>query len=115
MANVKDVKRGPIKITLSDGVEREMKFTLNALATLEEKYGSVQAAFDKLEESSVVALRTILFVGLHSTDADLTEEQVGDLIDVAHMEDIISSLGNTFSADMPAADADAAEGESPKA
>ena len=32
MSNVADVKSKTVKITLNDGVERTIKFTLNALA-----------------------------------------------------------------------------------
>ena len=34
MANVKDVKSKAVKITLTDGVERTIKFTLNAMAEI---------------------------------------------------------------------------------
>jgi hypothetical protein len=62
MSNLADVKNKTVKITLNDGVERTIKFTLNALAELEDKFGSVQAAFDKLEkENSMKALRAILW------------------------------------------------------
>jgi len=102
MSNLADAKRKAVKITLNDGVEREVKFTLNALAELEDKFGSVQAAFDKLEkENSMKALRTILWAGFLHSDATLTEQQVGNLIDLAYMQELIGSLGQAFETDMP--------------
>lgn len=101
MSNIKDVKSKTIKITLNDGVERNVKFTLNALAELEDMFGSVQAAFDKLEkENSMKALRAILWAGLIWESPDLTELQVGNLIDIAYMQDLVDSLGAAFDEDM---------------
>lgn len=102
MSNVALVKRKAIKITLNDGVEREVKFTLNALAELEDKFGSVDAAFEKLEkENSMKALRTILWAGFLHENPDLTEQQVGNLIDLAYMQDLMETLGNALEQDMP--------------
>lgn len=101
MANLADVKRKAVKITLLDGVERNIRFTLNALAELENEYGSVDAAFAKLDKNSVVALRFILWAGLMHEDANLTVTQVGNLIDLEYMESLMSSLGEALSNDMP--------------
>ena len=48
MSNIKDAKSKSTPITLCDGVERELRFTLNALAELEERYGTVEDAFKAL-------------------------------------------------------------------
>ena len=101
MSNLADVKNKTVKITLNDGIERTIKFTLNALAELEDKFGSVQAAFDKLEkENSMKALRTILWSGFLHESPDLTEQQVGNLIDIAYMQELVESLGTAFENDM---------------
>ena len=102
MANVKDVKAEAVKITLTDGVERTIKFTLNAMAELEDRYGSVDEAFKQLDNNSIKAVRCILWAGLIHEDPDLTEQQVGNLIDIQYMQDLMTSLGSAFDADMPA-------------
>lgn len=102
MANVKDVKAKAVKITLTDGVERTIKFTLNAMAELEDRYGSVDEAFKQLDNNSIKAVRCILWAGLIHEDPDLTEQQVGNLIDIQYMQDLMASLGSAFDADMPA-------------
>lgn len=102
MSNVKDVKHKAIKMTLSDGVEREIKFTLNAMAELEDRYGTVDAAFDKLNEGSMKAIRCVLWAGLLHTEEGLTETQVGNLIDVMNIKDIMDSMNTALDADMPA-------------
>lgn len=101
MANVKDVKSKAVKITLTDGVERTIKFTLNAMAELEDRYGSVEEAFKQLDNNSIKAVRCILWAGLIHEDPDLTEQQVGNLIDIQYMQELMASLGDAFDADMP--------------
>ena len=101
MANVKDVKAAAVKITLTDGVERTIKFTLNAMAELEDRYGSVEAAFKQLDNGSIKAVRCILWAGLIHEDPDLTEQQVGNLIDLQYLQELMSSIGDAFDNDMP--------------
>lgn len=102
MSNVRDVKPRIKTITLKDGVEREICFTLNAMAEMEDKYGSVDAAFKKLDEGSIKAARFIMWAGfLHLEDASLTEQRVGNLIDLDLMNDIMKSLGEALGEDMP--------------
>lgn len=101
MSNVKDVKSKDIKITLNDGVERTIKFTLNAMAELEDRYGSVDEAFKQLDNNSIKAVRCILWAGLIHEDPELTEQQVGNLIDIQYMQELMASLGEAFDADMP--------------
>lgn len=105
MSNVASIKNRTVKITLNDGVERTIKFTLNALAELEDKFGSVQAAFDKLEkENSMKALRTILWSGFIHENPALTEQEVGNLIDLSYMQELVESLGDAFNYSMPEPD-----------
>ena len=101
MANLKDVKSKDIKITLSDGVERSIKFDLNAMAELEDKYGTVDAAFEALDNSSIKALRFILWAGLVHGDESLTEKHVGSLIDMSNISSIMSTVGEAFNNDLP--------------
>jgi hypothetical protein len=101
MANIKDVKSKAVKITLTDGVEREIRFTLNAMAELEDRYGSVDEAFKQLDNNSIKALRCVLWAGLIHEDPSLTEQQVGNLIDIQYMQNLTASLGAAFDANMP--------------
>ena len=100
--NIKDVKSKTVPLILMDGKERHLRFTLNALAELEDKYGSVEAAFSKVEkENSVSALRYVLWAGLMWEDDELTEKQVGNLIDLNYMQEMITTLGVALDGDMP--------------
>lgn len=102
MAKVSDVKRKDIPITLSDGKPRYLKFTLNSFAELEDKFGSVDIAFEKLEkENSMKALRAVLWAGLLHEDPPLSEQEVGGLIDIAYMQDLVSTIGGVLEQDLP--------------
>lgn len=101
MAKLNDVKPKTAKITLSDGVEREMKFTLNAMAELEDRYGSIDAAFEALNNNSIKAVRLVLWAGLMHLDEGLTEQQVGNLIDVTDMQGIVEAMAEAFGANLP--------------
>lgn len=102
MSNLHEVRPTRKTITLSDGVEREVRFTLNAMAELEEKYGSVEAAFKALDSNSIKAARFILWAGLMDFDETLTEQQVGKLIDMNNLRTIMDSVADILSDDMPA-------------
>lgn len=101
MSNLKDARPQITHITLSDGVEREIKFTLNAMADMEERYGSVEKAFEALEANSMKAARFVLWCGLNHGENTLSEKQVGDLIDIRCMKDIVEKLGVAVTANMP--------------
>ncbi len=104
MANVNDVRRKAIKVVLSDGIEREIKFTLNTLADLEEKYGSVETAFATLEQGKITSVRYILWAALRNNDESLTEREVGNLIDIASIGEVMSAIEAATSSDMPEQD-----------
>lgn len=104
MSNLKDVKSKIVEITLLDGVKRTLKYDLNAMAELEDKYGNVEEAFNKLEKGSFKAIRSVLWVGLLHEDASLTEQQVGSLIDLSNLQSLTSVLSNALDSDMPVED-----------
>lgn len=101
MANVNDVKNKVVKITLLDGVERTLRYDLNAMAELEDRYGSVDAAFEAMDKNSIKAIRCVLWAGLLHEDESLTEQKVGSLIDMQYLQTLMESVGQAFNADMP--------------
>lgn len=106
MANVNHMKGKAVPIKLSDGKERTLKYTLNALAELEERYGTVEEAFKKLESNSIKAVRCILWAGLmHDKDPNtgrsLTEDEVGELLDVAYMQELMETMSVAMNSDLP--------------
>ena len=105
MSNVREIKPQIKTISLSDGVEREIRFTLNAMAELEDRYGSVEAAFKALDEGSIKAARCVLWAGLMDTGENLTEQQVGSLIDVKLLHELMETMADALVEDNPQPDA----------
>ena len=101
MSNVREIRPKVKTITLNDGVEREVRFTLNAMVELEDRYGSVEAAFKELDNNSIKAARFILWAGLMHSDENLTERQVGDLIDVQYLQNIMDTMSEALAEDNP--------------
>ena len=101
MSNINDVKMKEAKITLNDGVERTLRYDLNAMAELEDRYGSVDAAFEALDSNSIKAVRCVLWAGLLYAEPELTEKQVGSLIDIASLKTLMKDVGDALQADLP--------------
>lgn len=101
MANVSDVKPKKRFVDLGDGVEREVTFSLNAMAELEEKYGSIDAAFNKVKGGSIAAVRFLLWTIMHDNDEQLTERQVGSMIRLDNMNEIMETLMTALEDQMP--------------
>lgn len=100
--NLSDVKSKTVPITLQDGVERHLRFTLNALSLLEERYGSVDKAFEEVQKNnSISGLRFMLWAGLSWEDESLTEHDVGNMIDIGYMSEMLEKLGVAFDDSLP--------------
>ena len=102
MSNVSAVKNTKRTVDLGDGVEREVILSLNAMADLEEKYGSIEAAVAKVQEGSVAAIRYLLWcILVPDGDEDLTEKEVGKLIRIDNLPEIMGSLMDVLEEQMP--------------
>ena len=102
MSNVSAVKNTKRTVDLGDGVEREVILSLNAMADLEEKYGSIEAAFAKVQEGSVAAIRYLLWcILVPDGDEDLTEKEVGKLIRIDNLSEIMGNRMDVLEEEMP--------------
>ena len=105
MSNINDTKSIKTPITLRDGVERELLYTLNALAEMEDRNGSVEKTFEELDKNSIKAIRFVIWAGLLHNEAEaLTEQQVGNLIDVQCLNDIVGTVAGALNANLPEED-----------
>jgi hypothetical protein len=104
MSNLKDVRIKNIPI-LVDGKEHQLRFTLNAFAELEDAYGSVDAAMKTLQSGSMKAVRKLLWAGLLHEDENLTEKQVGNMLDTSNLQEFTQALTNALGVAMPDAEA----------
>ena len=102
MSNVADVKPKKRTVDLGDGVEREVVLSLNAMAELEDKYGSIANAFEKIKKGSIATIRFLLWcVLVPDGDTDLTEREIGKLIKLDNIQEIMTSVMDALEDQMP--------------
>lgn len=101
MANIQAVRPVKHTIDLGDGVEREIEFSLNAMADLEEKYGTVEHAFEKVEENNISAIRFLLWCLLNTGEQEISEREVGRLINLRNLNELMSSVMDYMEEAMP--------------
>jgi hypothetical protein len=106
---VSDVRVKPVPIKLDK--ERNLKYDLNAFAELEERFGSVQKAFEELEKQKLKAVRAVLWAGLIHEDPKLTEQQVGAMLSFGDLATILPAVTEAITAALPQVDGDDAKNE----
>lgn len=107
LKSVSNVRTNGTAIELG-GREYNLKFTLNAMAELEDKYGSVETAFEQMEKGSFKAIRFVLWAALLEENEDLTEKQVGAMITVQDLMALTGKINEAATNDMPS-EADVAQ------
>jgi len=101
MANIENVRKAPVVIDIGDGIERRLRYTLNAFALIEEKYGTIDKAMEVLEAGSIAAIRFALWAGLVHEDENLTEHYVGNQIDLSDLEVLAEKMNEAMMGDLP--------------
>ena len=97
--SLRDVKE--ISVPLQLDKHRTLKFDLNAFSELEEKYGSMEKAFNAMQGGSMKAARTLLWAGLLHEDDKLTERQVGGMVTLDNLETVMDSISKALMEAMP--------------
>ena len=93
-----------VKIELGDK-QFEVKFDLNALCNLQDKFGDITKAFDGLEKSDFKKIRALLRIGLaNGENEEITETEVGALIDLKNIDKVVGALTDAFGNAMPSTD-----------
>jgi len=95
------IKSKPVPIELDK--TRHLHYDLNAFAELEEIYGSIDALFKQLEQFKMKAIRALLWAGLIHEDENLTEKDVGRLVSVQNLTEIVGVLTDSIQLALPAA------------
>lgn len=103
-AKAKNVKTPKSMITLNN-TKMELRFDLNAMIELEDRYGSIDEAFQKAQEGNMKALRTLIWAGLIHSNPELTEQEVGSWIDIKGLQSMTEELGAAVTASQPTAEA----------
>lgn len=110
---------GAFYIGTFDGKERYIKFDMNAFAEMEERFGSMEQAQERLQGGSMKDIRTVLWLGLIWNEVvldDVTGEpvrytlsqyQVGSWLDTLNMKEILVKLQEAITGSLPAEDGSA--------
>lgn len=85
--SLKDIREKKTPITIGDKTYN-LHYDMNAFAELEEIYGSVKAAMDKLAAGKISVVRDVLWVGLIHENEELTRKEVGKLFDLSEIEEL---------------------------
>ena len=101
MADIQAVRPVKHTIDLGDGVEREIEFSLNAMADLEEKYGTVEKAFERVEDNNISAIRFLLWCLLNTGEQEISEREVGRLINLRNLNELMTSVMDYMEEAMP--------------
>jgi hypothetical protein len=97
--NLNNVREKSVVIALDK--ERHFKFDMNAFAELEEKFGDVEDALKALQGGKIKAIRTILWAGLLWEDETLTEKQVGGMLSLENMPEVMEKVNEAILMSLP--------------
>lgn len=98
----KDLQKADSKVTLSlGGKEYTLAFNFNVICELEEHYGSFDKAGEALDGGKMKDVRFLLFAILKQKNKLLTEHEVGELIDLQSMGEVMEKLGEAMAASAP--------------
>jgi hypothetical protein len=61
---------------------------------------TVDKAFEKMEQGSMMAIIDIIYAGLIHEDANLTKHQVSHMIDIANMNEIVEQITKAMGNDV---------------
>jgi hypothetical protein len=111
MSDLKKIKRPPVEIELDK--KRTLKYTLYSFALMEAKYGSVDKAMEEMQKGRIATIIFMLYVGLIHEDKTLTEEYVGELVDVRDVEEVAAKMSEIMGVDMPEKNGENPNADSP--
>ncbi len=98
----RDVNQKGITVNLDK--ERHLVFDLNAFCELEDKYETINKAFEALQQGSMKTIRYLLYVGLFHEDDTLEEKYVGSLLTLENMNEVMQCVTDAISEAMPEVD-----------
>lgn len=89
-----------VKITLDR--ERIIKFDLNALCIIQDKFDDLEQAFSGISKRDFKVIRTLVFAVLaHEEDDSFTENDAGALVTMQNISEVSDALVRSLTASMP--------------
>lgn len=74
---------------------RTLRFTLNSLAEIEDRLGVSLAKMSEVE-LGIKSIRTMLWAGLIHEDKQITEDEVGEMVDFGNLEYVQEKVATAF-------------------
>lgn len=88
-------KETPFIVLTFDGKHYKYRMSLNSIIELQERTGvnleDPLAMAEKIK-GDLKFIRIIMYLGIKTYDKEITEEEVGDMIDVVNFEDILDKV-----------------------
>ncbi len=82
---------------LLGGVTRRLRLNMNSIAAFEDRTGStISEMRDSLGRIRVSALRTLLWSLLITDDPEMTEEQVGAMVDFENLPEVSNAISEAL-------------------
>jgi hypothetical protein len=95
MSNLNNIRERNVPVTLN-GETKNLRYDLNAIAELEDKFGSLDNIQEALNSGSLKSLRTFLWAGLIHENETLTEKELGSWLSLADLfvlqKDIVKAI-----------------------
>jgi hypothetical protein len=86
-------QRGFVKVELDK--ERNLRYTMNALAEIEDQLGVPLSEMAELK-MTIKNVRVILWAGLIHEDEELTQQEVGNMVDLENMQEVQEKVAEAF-------------------
>jgi hypothetical protein len=86
-------QRGNVSVELDK--TRNLRYTMNALAEIEDSLGVPLAEMGNIQ-MTMKNVRVILWAGLIHEEPELTQEQVGEMVDLGNMQEVQEKVAEAF-------------------
>lgn len=86
-------QKGYVEVELDK--TRTLRYTMNALAEIEDQLGVPLSEMENIS-MTMKNIRVILFCGLMHEDKELTQEDVGEMVDLQNMEEVQKKVAEAF-------------------
>ena len=100
MSNLNDIRVKLTPFTIGKDIYN-LHFDMNAFAELEEIYGSVETALNKVGVGSIKVFRTFLWAGLIHENKELTQEDVGKMFDLSETVELKKLINEAIKNGLP--------------
>jgi hypothetical protein len=101
MSKLNLVKAKGVTISLG-GKDIELVYDFNAFAELEEKFGSVQKAFEAMSVNArMIDILNIIKAGMASSDVDISTKELGSYLTPRNITQLVEVITDALTSSLP--------------